>query len=1422
MIYNLVHFSAPKIKLENAKGLKDADVVKLQNSLATEAARLLETGEVMIYELCQYVQEFLHEHNVPPESKRVSESFYDAMLKSQRLQTSELDEKERKRQEQIQSEVNKRREQLLKENRARRATNSESSPRHVSSNSSEDSRHLNEICDEHRGSETIYVPSCGKKIQLGCCLGHSQKGCINYSGIDLSTGQLYYITVWTVKYSQLEAKGLTPDTVVNMVESKINDVTKLRHRNLMYYECVMCAKRKDHLQIFIVQEFLQGISISSISGVLGWSSESASMVAKSVLDSLIYLHNNGISHGNLLDASVFMDCFGVIRVTDYCFVPYIQELISNDKLTPDLPALGALIESLMPTPTLEMREFVSLCRSERTLSGSELVDHPFLFSTFADQNSCTPEDTKGVVKVKTERPHSIAVTQQVPLMHLASVTTDYSRLNQEFDVINFIGKGAYGDVLKVRNKLDNRQYALKRIPLSANSKQLYKKMTREVELLSRLNHENVVRYFNSWTEIQLSNAKNGNESEDMSDFSCSGKRPMVRTKSQNRLPVAAAVADDSSSDESSSSHWNNYLYRDDDSSSSDDGIEFVDSDGKVAEYQNDESHSAKGGSGNGNNNNTAAEVIRKNMILYIQMEFCEKSTLRTAIDANLFQDKERVWKMFREIVEGLTHIHQQGMIHRDLKPVNVFLDSKDHVKIGDFGLATTSVLALQHQQIEVSKSQNQNLVESHTGQVGTALYVAPELEGNASKSTYNQKVDLYSLGIIFFEMITPPFETAMERIMTIKALRTVDVTMPKSLLADDRLKNEVALLKWLLDHNPTRRPTSEELLQSELLPPVKLEAYELQEMLRHVLANPQSRSYKHLIARCLAQESDLVCQMTYHLGIVPISSIFENVKNQIVQILRKHAAIDVSTPLLHPFTKSTPAEHAVKLMCNSGSVVTLPYDLRQPFLRHVAINGITSLRRYTIGRVYREKKVFNFHPKQNYECAFDIVTPNRGNFLVDAELIATAHEIVNQFDVLKQKNITFRINHTSLLRAIFFFYSVPKEKYKPLLHLINEYLEDKVSKLNVKEAVRNLLPVVKDQMLDILLMTDLTVESINSSLLRTLVKGRGEASALAKGAVRELESLVTLCRNLGVTSTAIHLCVGMSCGYDCSRPGSVMWQMMAEMKPGKLTVLACGGRYDNEIEDQRKCATLAGFSLVSREMHCAGFSLSVDKLVLCLTQAAAAESSNVHRAVVDLVIYVVGTRPPLKEITHILRSLWTAGIKCCFTEVPVLREDDDLYARDLGANHIIVLGEDGYLKVKSWLNGRYSERNVTKMEIVEYLKKNLNADVAAPVVEQNTMLTRNNSITGFSSKIYEAPVAGLPKLDINFLTQERLTLNKRKRLENQIEQKLGNVMEKFNKKETFTVFAVELDVKQIKLLISCIDPNPKDHFASEIDSVMER
>jgi hypothetical protein len=254
----------------------------------------------------------------------------------------------------------------------------------------------------------------------------------------------------------------------------------------------------------------------------------------------------------------------------------------------------------------------------------------------------------------------------------------------------------------------------------------------------------------------------------------------------------------------------------------------------------------------------------------------------------------------------------------------------------------------------------------------------------------------------------------------------------------------------------------------------------------------------------------------------------------------------------------------------------------------------------------------------------------------------------------------------------------------------------------------------------------------------------------------------------------------------------------------------------------RKTAQRAGMSIVNREMYSAGFSLVIDKLVNCLNQMA---DLNDHRSVVDLMVFVSGARPPLKEVAQILKSLWAAGIKSCFIESLNSKDDEDSRAKELGANHILVFSEDGCLRVKTWHGDRYFEKNVTRMEIIEYMKRNLNADVTAitETLHQNIGLIRNNSVTGgMSNKNFEALTPGLPPLDVVFVIAEKLNINKRRRIENQIEQKLGNVMQKFNRKENFIIFAVELELKQIKSLIGCIDPNPKDQSPSDLDAMLEK
>lgn len=332
-------------------------------------------------------------------------------------------------------------------------------------------------------------------------IGHSKNGCISYSGIDYETGQLLYITEWNIKYTQLESKctiycknvsdkcGHTIEEIINCIEKEVKHLSNIRHKNLVSYEAVLCLRRKEGVNIYLAQEFVHGTSINCISNSLGWTNSGVSIIAKGVLDALIYLHNNGISHSNINDSSVFLDNSGVCRVTDFSFMPYLYylcgESIDNKRIGSDLPALGDLIESMLQLPNSDMIDFIEKCKSERTLSASDLLQSPFLLH---DRLNGANNSQPIIVPEKKITEWS---------MHLLS---GRSRLQIEFQTLDWLGKGAYGDVIKAKNILDNRQYAIKRIPLTTRSRQIFKKMTREVELLSRLNHENVVRYYNSWIE----------------------------------------------------------------------------------------------------------------------------------------------------------------------------------------------------------------------------------------------------------------------------------------------------------------------------------------------------------------------------------------------------------------------------------------------------------------------------------------------------------------------------------------------------------------------------------------------------------------------------------------------------------------------------------------------------------------------------------------------------------------------------------------------------------------------------------------------------------------------------------------------------------------------------------------------------------
>ncbi|MFC2084926.1 protein kinase [Bacteroidota bacterium] len=132
--------------------------------------------------------------------------------------------------------------------------------------------------------------------------------------------------------------------------------------------------------------------------------------------------------------------------------------------------------------------------------------------------------------------------------------------------------------------------------------------------------------------------------------------------------------------------------------------------------------------------------------IFFCMDYYEGKTLSEKINENKLQIKEII-DITKQISEGLRAAHEAGIIHRDIKPGNIFITNKDEVKILDFGLAKM----LSHTQL------TQTGITS-----GTVTYMSPE-QAKGEKVDY--KTDLWSLGIVLFEMITGevPFKGEYEQ-----------------------------------------------------------------------------------------------------------------------------------------------------------------------------------------------------------------------------------------------------------------------------------------------------------------------------------------------------------------------------------------------------------------------------------------------------------------------------------------------------------------------------------------------------------------------------------------------------------------------------------------------------------------------------------
>ena len=585
-----------------------------------------------------------------------------------------------------------------------------------------------------------------------------------------------------------------------------------------------------------------------------------------------------------------------------------------------------------------------------------------------------------------------------------------------------LGKGGFGEVVKARNKFDGRFYAIKKITLK--SAPALDKVLSEVMLLSQLNHPCVVRYFTAWREVEFSYLG----SADADDYAISDSEEdltssMIEDPSDN-IEFTHSTGD---LDFISSSGYPKIEFGED----SDDN----ESSGTAEELD----LVAIGRIPTGSDQSTIPDrrhqrLSKKNSqptpvrtMLYIQMEFCERRTLRDLIIKGIYNDVEESWRLFREILEGLDHIHRAGIIHRDLKPDNVFIDVANNPRIGDFGLATIG-----EYQLDGRGGSTGQPGGDMTRSVGTALYVAPELKSTV-RGHYDNKVDMYSLGIIFFEMCHP-FRTAMERDQVIRRLREKEHTLPP----DFDQKNKVVqgeIIMSLLNHRPSERPSTVELLKGGKIP-VKLEPEIVKWGVRAIL-DDKSPYHQQMVSALFSDTPEkqansliwpIITKNTARKYTMSERLMQGIVKTRLAEIFERHGAVGTDRDILFPDSSIYTDSNPVQLISRLGQPLQLPYDLTLPHAYEVARNPQGLEKTYTIGRVFRDLNNGGA-PKTDGEADFDIISHDRSDMaLKEAEVIKVMDEIVHEFPPLAVSQMSIHLNHSGLLELIMDFsrISVPK------------------------------------------------------------------------------------------------------------------------------------------------------------------------------------------------------------------------------------------------------------------------------------------------------------------------------------------------------------------------------------------------------------
>uniref|UniRef100_A0A023FZT0 histidine--tRNA ligase n=1 Tax=Amblyomma parvum TaxID=251391 RepID=A0A023FZT0_AMBPA len=359
----------------------------------------------------------------------------------------------------------------------------------------------------------------------------------------------------------------------------------------------------------------------------------------------------------------------------------------------------------------------------------------------------------------------------------------------------------------------------------------------------------------------------------------------------------------------------------------------------------------------------------------------------------------------------------------------------------------------------------------------------------------------------------------------------------------------------------------------------------------------------------------------------------EKVFSTIIACFKRHGGEAIDTPVFELKDTLTgkygeDSKLIYDLADQGGEILSLRYDLTVPFARFLAMNKISNIKRYQIGKVYRRDNpaMTRGRYREFYQCDFDIA----GQFdlmLPDVECVRILVEILQD---LGFNNFAVKVNHRDILNGMFEYCGVPADNFKTICSAV-----DKLDKLPWEDVRKEMVleKGLAEQVAD--RISQFVVRKGGRELVAALLSDGLATNASVKRGLDEMQLFFDYCDLYGIASK-VSFDLSLARGLDYYTGIIFEAVLTDEKQPGEAVgSVAAGGRYDNLV---------GMFDAKGRAVPCVGISVGVERIFTLLEAKALAEETKLRTNETE--VFVASAQKQLvRERMKICSDLWDHGLK---------------------------------------------------------------------------------------------------------------------------------------------------------------------------------